>query len=57
MILADDSSPTILEIKQDLSVENEEEYHLIIQEDRIQIISNLKTITEWTNNWNSRNKR
>lgn len=39
MILADDSSPTILEIKQDLSVENEEEYHLIIQEDRIQIIS------------------
>lgn len=39
MILADDSSPTILEIKQDLSVENEEEYHLIIQEDRLQIIS------------------
>lgn len=39
MILADDSSPTILEIKQDLSVENEEEYHLIIQEDRVQIIS------------------
>lgn len=39
MILADDSSPTILEIKQDLSVENEEEYLLIIQEDRIQIIS------------------
>lgn len=42
MILADDSSPTILEIKQDLSVENEEEYHLIIQEDRIQIISNTE---------------
>ncbi len=39
MILADDSSPTILEIKQDLSVENEEEYHLIIKENRIQIIS------------------
>ena len=39
MILADDSSPTILEIKQDLSVENEEEYHLIIQEDCVQIIS------------------
>lgn len=39
MILADDSSPTILEIKQDLSIENEEEYHLIIKEDRIQIIS------------------
>ncbi len=39
MILADDSSSTILEIKQDLSVENEEEYHLIIQEDRVQIIS------------------
>lgn len=39
MILSDDSSPTILEIKQDLSVENEEEYHLIIKENRIQIIS------------------
>lgn len=39
MILVDDSSPTILEIKQDLSVENEEEYHLIIKENRIQIIS------------------
>ena len=39
MILSDDSSPTILEIKRDLSVENEEEYHLIIQEDRLQIIS------------------
>ena len=39
MVLADDSSPTILEIKQDLSVENEEEYHLIIKENRIQIIS------------------
>ena len=42
MILADDSSPTILEIRQDLSIENEEEYHLIIQEDRIQIISNTE---------------
>lgn len=39
MILSDDSSQTILEIRQDLSIENEEEYHLIIQEDRIQIIS------------------
>lgn len=42
MILSDDSSPTILEIRQDLSIENEEEYHLIIQEDRIQIISNTE---------------
>lgn len=39
MILSDDSSQTILEIRQDLSIENEEEYHLIIQENRIQIIS------------------
>ena len=39
MILADDNFATILEIKQDLSVENEEEYHLIIKENRIQIIS------------------
>lgn len=39
MILSDDSSQTILEIRQDLSIENEEEYHLIIKENRIQIIS------------------